>query len=152
MEILVLGDSDTSGRFTGGVSWPQLLQASLGKRLEQPVSVHTRGLSAVPPDAWKYAEKCVAEMKPDSVVLLVGTSVAIGSIVTGVLALNSGTRYETANDGTNTASTQSMARSRGTAVSALPRRTASAIDFVRRICVWMFSTPAKMSRPSTQPK
>jgi len=73
MEILVLGDSDTSGRFTAGVSWPQLLQASLGKRLEQPVSVHTRGLSAVPPDAWKYAEKCVAEMKPDSVVLLVGT-------------------------------------------------------------------------------
>ena len=73
MEILVLGDSDTSGRSTGGVSWPQLLQTSLGERFERPVRVHTKGLSAVPPDAWKYAEKCLAETKPDSVVLLVGT-------------------------------------------------------------------------------
>src|SRR5581483_4829753 len=44
------------------------------------------------------------------------------------------------NDGMNTASTHSIANRRGTAVSALPRRTASAIECVRSICVWMFST------------
>src|SRR5262249_51448505 len=39
------------------------------------------------------------------------------------------------NDGRKTASTQSIASRRGTAVSALPRRTASAIESVRSICV-----------------
>ena len=44
------------------------------------------------------------------------------------------------NDGMNTASTHSIASSRGTAVSAFPRRTARATESVLSICVWMFST------------
>ena len=44
------------------------------------------------------------------------------------------------NDGMNTARMLSMARKRGTAVSALPRRTASAIESVFSIWRWMFST------------
>ena len=44
------------------------------------------------------------------------------------------------NDGRNTARMHSMASSRGTAVSALPSRTARAMESVCSICVWMFST------------
>ena len=39
------------------------------------------------------------------------------------------------NDGTNTARMHSIARSRGTAVSALPSRTAVAMERVLSICV-----------------
>ena len=43
------------------------------------------------------------------------------------------------NDAMNTARMQTIARSRGTAVCALPSRTALAIEGARPICVWMFS-------------
>ena len=42
--------------------------------------------------------------------------------------------------GTNTARMQSIASKRGTAVSELPRRTATATDSVLPIWAWMFST------------
>ena len=44
------------------------------------------------------------------------------------------------NTGRNTARMHSIASSRGTAVSVLPRRTASATESVCYICTWMFST------------
>ena len=43
------------------------------------------------------------------------------------------------NDGRKTASVQSIASKRGTAVSRFPRRTARATESVRSICTWMFS-------------
>ena len=61
-----------------------------------------------------------------------------------------------AKDGMNTARMQSIARSRGTAVSMLPSRTARATDSCFAICVWMFSTSTvasstKMPTASARP-
>lgn len=73
MQVLVLGDSDSSGRHTGGVSWPGLLEASLAESSGGPVSVTSVGFSVVPDDAHVFAEKKMAQLKPDAVVLVLGS-------------------------------------------------------------------------------
>ena len=52
------------------------------------------------------------------------------------------------NAGMNTDRMQSMANSRGTAVSLLPRSTARASERVRVICTWMFSIDTVASSTS----
>ncbi len=73
MKILVLGDSDTSGRFSGGITWPELLEANLNRAGHGSVSVSKVGLSVVGGSAHTYAEKKVREFDPDVVVLALGT-------------------------------------------------------------------------------
>jgi lysophospholipase L1-like esterase len=71
MDILVLGDSDSSGEHTGGVSWVQMLEFDL-RQSGIDANVRSIGFSAVPASAPNYAERRVAELKPDVVVVMVG--------------------------------------------------------------------------------
>ncbi|MGE0601128.1 MAG: SGNH/GDSL hydrolase family protein [Dehalococcoidia bacterium] len=73
MQILVLGDSDTSGAYTGGTSWPQILQQDLASELGTDVSVRSVGFSALPENAFEFAEKKVGEASPDVTVLVLGS-------------------------------------------------------------------------------
>lgn len=71
MNILVLGDSDSSGEHTGGTSWVQMLEAEL-RQCGLEANVRSISFSAVPLNAPNYAERRVAELKPDVVVVMVG--------------------------------------------------------------------------------
>ncbi|MEX2081319.1 MAG: hypothetical protein WEC33_06855 [Dehalococcoidia bacterium] len=73
MEILILGDSDSAGAMTGGVAWPELLGASLGGREQEPAGVRSINFSAVPAGAAAYAERKLAELRPDVVILVAGS-------------------------------------------------------------------------------
>ncbi len=73
MKVLVLGDSDSSGRFLTGKTWPEVLQRSLSERFEQPSEVVASGFSAVAANAHEFAERRVREVSPDAVVLLLGS-------------------------------------------------------------------------------
>jgi lysophospholipase L1-like esterase len=73
MKVLVLGDSDSEGRFLKGTTWPELLKTSLEARLESPVEIASVGFSAVTSTAPAYAEKRVNQHQPDVVVLLLGS-------------------------------------------------------------------------------
>jgi lysophospholipase L1-like esterase len=71
MEIVVLGDSDSSGEHTGGTSWVHLLGADL-RQSGIDANVRSIGFSAVPVSAPDYAERRVGELKPDVVIVMVG--------------------------------------------------------------------------------
>lgn len=70
MEVLVLGDSDSSGAFNKGVSWLQLVEGSLPGG--EPASVRSIGFSPVPLGAAAFAERKVREIQPDVVIVMVG--------------------------------------------------------------------------------
>ncbi|MGE3074692.1 MAG: SGNH/GDSL hydrolase family protein [Dehalococcoidia bacterium] len=73
MQILVLGDSDSAGMLTGGASWPQILERDLSDELGSPVSVRSVGFSAMPENAFEFAEKKVREASPDVTVVVLGS-------------------------------------------------------------------------------
>lgn len=70
MEVLVLGDSDSSGAFSDGVSWLQLLEGSLTGG--EPSAVRLVRFSPIPAGAAEFADGKVRELKPDVVIVLVG--------------------------------------------------------------------------------
>lgn len=73
MKILVLGDSDTSGRFSGGRSWPQLLLSMLEAERKEHVELTSVGLSVVNESGAPYVARRVEEVNPDVVVLVLGS-------------------------------------------------------------------------------
>jgi lysophospholipase L1-like esterase len=73
MQILVLGDSDTTGALTGGVSWPDLLAESLRQQLSTDVNIVSKRLSAIPTNAHTYAAKCLQELSPDLTIIICGS-------------------------------------------------------------------------------
>lgn len=73
MKVLVLGDSDSSGRLTGGVSWPEILKESIAQKTGEHVEFVSSGFSVLPATAHEYAEKKMREVAPDAVVLVLGT-------------------------------------------------------------------------------
>lgn len=72
MKILVLGDSDTSGRQIGGEPWPELLRSDL-QAGRGPVELVSVAFSPASPNAAAYCEKKVLEHKPDAVVLVIAS-------------------------------------------------------------------------------
>ena len=73
MKVLVLGDSDSAGRFMTGKTWPELVEAGLAATSEREAKVVMEPFSALSPSAHEYAERKVAEHAPDAVVLLLGS-------------------------------------------------------------------------------
>lgn len=70
VEVLVLGDSDSSGAFNKGVSWLQLIEGSLPGG--EPSTVRSIGFSPIPAGAAAFAERKVRELHPDVVIVMVG--------------------------------------------------------------------------------
>ena len=73
VEILVFGDSDTSGRHTGGAPWPELLTADLVDAGRGPVNVRFSSFSPVPANSAEFAARKVGETKPDIAILVVAS-------------------------------------------------------------------------------
>lgn len=73
MEILVLGNSDTQGRFVDGPTWSAVLRDALAAALNEPVSVTEIAFSAVSASGAAFAERKARELRPDVVVLPLGT-------------------------------------------------------------------------------
>jgi len=73
MHILTFGDSSATGEFSGGTSWPDLLQAKLEAAGRGPLKVTKARLSVVGGSAAEYAEKKVGETSPDVVIITLGT-------------------------------------------------------------------------------
>ena len=73
MNILVLGDSDISGRFSEGVTWPRLLAESLKGDGNTEAVVTAIPFSAASPSAADYARKKVAEVSPELVIMVLGS-------------------------------------------------------------------------------
>jgi lysophospholipase L1-like esterase len=73
LDILILGNSDTQGRFVDGPTWSGVLQSLLAADLDEPVTVTEVGFSAVSTSGAAYAERKVRELRPDLVVLPLGT-------------------------------------------------------------------------------
>ena len=73
MDILVFGDSDTSGRFTGGTPWPELLTSELDALGLGPVSIQQSAFSPVPANSAEFAAKKVRQLNPDVAILIVAS-------------------------------------------------------------------------------
>lgn len=73
VKILVLGDSDSSGRHTGGLSWPEMLKESLTQKTGAEVELVSSAFSIVPATADEYAKGKMQDVEPDVVVLIIGT-------------------------------------------------------------------------------
>ncbi|MEX0784156.1 MAG: hypothetical protein WD557_16055 [Dehalococcoidia bacterium] len=73
MKLLVLGNSDTRGVFSGGQTWSQVVADGLAEHRGEPVEVREIGFTVLGPSAAPYAERKVREFEPDLVILPVGT-------------------------------------------------------------------------------
>lgn len=73
VKVLVLGDSDSSGRHTGGQSWPELLGESLSRQGDGPAEVLSTTFSVLPETAPEFARKKVEATAPDAVVIVLGS-------------------------------------------------------------------------------
>lgn len=73
MEILILGDSNTRGTATGGVSWPEMLRESLEPKLGEPVTVRNTALFVTGPESLQFVEKRLAEGPVDIAIVALGT-------------------------------------------------------------------------------
>lgn len=73
MKVLVLGNSDTSGLFSGGKTWTAIVQERLAERLGLPVELRETRFSVLGDTAAAYAENKVREFDPDLVIFPVGT-------------------------------------------------------------------------------
>jgi len=73
MRILVLGNSDTRGEFAPGVTWPEQAAALVSAATREEVSIDERRFSATRPDAPAFAATLVEEVRPDLVLLPLGT-------------------------------------------------------------------------------
>ena len=73
MHLLVLGNSDTQGRFVDGPTWSGVLREWLSAEFSEPVTVTEVGFSAVSSAGAEFADRKVRELGPDVVVLPLGT-------------------------------------------------------------------------------
>lgn len=73
MQILVLGNSDTRGDFAAGQTWPWVAASVVEAAIGEPVTVTERGFAATRPEAPAYAETVARELRPDVVVVPLGT-------------------------------------------------------------------------------
>lgn len=73
MRVLVLGNSDTSGRFRPGPTWATMVADGLRQRLDADVELVNHGLTIVDSASAAYAERRVREVEPDLVLLPFGT-------------------------------------------------------------------------------
>lgn len=88
MKILVLGTSDTSGRFAEGETWAAILAAGVEVRLGQPVELVEVPFTVLRPADARYAERKIEEHEPDVVMLSVGTAMfTVGFVSSRVEAL-----------------------------------------------------------------
>ena len=73
MKLLILGNSDTSGLFTTGQTWSQLLVQGLRDR-GIDVEFQESGFVVLSPASAAHAENKVRDFEPDLVILPVGTA------------------------------------------------------------------------------
>lgn len=73
VRLLVLGNSDTQGRFVDGPTWSAVLRDTLRSDLDEAVELTETGFSAISAGAASFAERKVRELEPDVVVLPLGT-------------------------------------------------------------------------------
>src|SRR6185436_9071833 len=73
VDILVLGNSDTRGDFAAGETWPGVAAAIVQAATGEPANVTERGYSATRPEAAAFAEASARELRPDIVVIPLGT-------------------------------------------------------------------------------
>lgn len=73
MKLLVLGNSDTSGMFTTGQTWTQMVAQGLRERGDD-VELRETGFVVLGPASAEHAERKVREFEPDLVLLPVGTA------------------------------------------------------------------------------
>ena len=73
MNVLVFGNSDSTGAFIEGKVWTQIARDLLQHRFAAPVTVHDIRFSAESPTAAAFASKKVRELEPDVIVLMVGS-------------------------------------------------------------------------------
>ncbi|MGH2608515.1 MAG: hypothetical protein ACRDHF_05445 [Tepidiformaceae bacterium] len=102
MKILVLGNSDTAGVFSGGKTWSAIVADGLAERRDEPVELHEIGFSVLGPTAAPYAERKVRELEPELVILPVGTfAFTIGFVwkrVERLFGKRAGRRYKRLED------------------------------------------------------
>lgn len=73
MNILVLGNSDTRGTFVDGPTWTAVLRMAVATRSGAPVDLSEVAFSAVSASGPAYAERKIRELRPDVVILPLGT-------------------------------------------------------------------------------
>lgn len=73
MKLLVLGNSDTAGLFSGGDTWTQVLRERLSGSGADAATVIEIRFSATGAGAAAFAQRKVREFEPDVVILPVGT-------------------------------------------------------------------------------
>jgi hypothetical protein len=73
VKILVLGNSDTAGRFSEGETWTGVARDAIAAGSDGGVSLTEIRFSALGADSPKYAERKVREIQPDLVILPLGT-------------------------------------------------------------------------------
>ena len=73
MKILVLGNSDTSGKFRPGPTWTQMVADGLRERLDSGVELVNHPFTIIDASSAAYAERRVREAEPDLVLLPFGT-------------------------------------------------------------------------------
>ena len=102
MKVLVLGNSDTAGLFSGGKTWTAIARDGLAQRLGETVELAEVAFGVLGPTAPLYAEKKVREHDPDLVILPVATfSFTIGFVwkrVEGLFGRRAGRWYKRVED------------------------------------------------------
>lgn len=73
MKVLVLGDSDSSGSFTGERTWTDGVREGLQAGQAGEVTLESITFSALPPTAASYAERKLHQLEPDLVIMPVGS-------------------------------------------------------------------------------
>jgi lysophospholipase L1-like esterase len=73
VKVLVLGDSDSSGSFSGERTWTDGVRDGLQAERGDDVMLESIAFSALPPTAAPYAERKLRQLEPDLVILPVGS-------------------------------------------------------------------------------
>ena len=106
MRVLVLGNSDTAGLFSGGKTWTAIVQTRLAELISEEIDLKEIPFSVLGQAAPGYAEKKVREVGPELVILPVGTYPwSIGFVwkrVERLLGKRAGRRYKRLEDSFDT--------------------------------------------------
>jgi hypothetical protein len=73
VKVLVLGDSDSSGSFSGERTWTDGVRDGLQAERGDAVTLESIAFSALPPTAAPYAERKLRQLEPDLVIMPVGS-------------------------------------------------------------------------------
>ena len=73
LNILGLGNSDSTGEYVAGQTWSEIARAELEQQTGAPVVFNNLPFSLNADTAVPYAEKKIAELQPDALVIPVGT-------------------------------------------------------------------------------